>query len=413
MPASIATTQPNLPDADLTSHLFIASTPTMALACAGAALAQGGRSELVLIEDFAGARQLQALLAGWRDLPFQAMHRLPGRRLEQRAAGRGSSRLACKRRLRQQTLPALRRLDARLRPDQVWLGNDRKPETQLALYLASRRLGRRAGQYLDDGLYSYLGDVRRRPLSRRIDTLAKRLSYGRWWQRADHAGASRWMARHWLALPGRAPAYPAASRSLLPRPWYDNRPMRRLALAALCQFGLARRQLQAIDDVLVLPCSDRWPDAGHWHRRLDQALRALRRPGRRLAVKFHPRETRANLIDPIDLTVLPALLPLELLLPVLPAHARLLGEGTSALLGARWLRPDLAVSELALCEGLPGTGGGAAITAMAAPVDCYSRRASELFASQGIGRFPAGSLLAVGATRPMPAGNSAAAGSAC
>ncbi|MCK9488801.1 MAG: hypothetical protein M0Q42_05290 [Xanthomonadales bacterium] len=406
-----------MPEAEITTRLFIASTPTMALACAGAALAQGGRSELVLIEDFAGARQLQALLAGWRDLPFQAMHRLPGRRLEQRAAGRGNLRLACKRRLRQKTLPALRRLDARLRPDQVWLGNDRKPETQLALYLASRRLGRRTGQYLDDGLYSYLGDVRRRPLSRRIDTLAKWLTYGHWWQRADHAGGSRWMARHWLALPARAPAYPAASRSPLPRHWYDNRPMRRLALAALRQFGLARRHLQVVDHVLVLPCSDRWPDAGHWHRRLDEALRALRRPGRRLAVKFHPRESRANLIDDIDLTVLPSLLPLELLLPVLPAHARLLGEGTSALLGAHWLRPELAISMLALSDGRPGPGGGAALAPLGAPVDPYSRRATELFASQGIGRSPALSPLAVGAAPPMPipmpAGRVAAAGTGC
>lgn len=206
-----------LPDHPARTRLFIASTPMMALACAGAALAQPGRSELVLIGDFPGVRRLQAWLAGWRDLPFQAVHRLPGRLLEQRAAALGRPRLACKRRLRRQTLPALRHLDARLQPDEVWVGNDRKPETQLALHLASRRLGRPAGHYLDDGLYSYLGDVRQRPLARRIDTLAKRLAYGRWWQRAPHAGGSRWMARHWLALPGQGTAYPVASRRKLPR----------------------------------------------------------------------------------------------------------------------------------------------------------------------------------------------------
>lgn len=398
---------PTRPEVTAPTRLFMASTPMMALACAGAALAHGGRSELVLIGDFPGLRRLQALLAGWRDLPFQAVHRLPGRQLEQRVARRGGLRLACKQRLRRHTLPALRRLDDRLQPDEIWLGNDRKPETQLALHLASRRLGRPAGQYLDDGLYSYLGDVRQRPLARRIDTLAKRLSYGHWWQRAGHAGGSRWMARHWLALPGQATAYPPAGLRGLPRRWYDNRAMRRLALAGLRQFGLCRQQLQDLDAVLILPCSDRWPDARHWQRRVGEALRTVHRPGRRLAIKFHPRQNRADLagIDAAGITVLPALLPLELLLPVLPAQVRLLGEGTSALLGAHWLRPELAVAVLAMVgdTGHDGSGPRADPAATGTgpeegPGERYARRAAELFTRQGIGRFPAGPLPAASAT---------------
>ncbi len=410
MPVWISMAPWILPEVSSPTRLFIASTPMMALACAGAALAHGGRCELVLIGDFPGVRRLHALLAGWRDLPFQALHRLPGRHLEQRAARRGRGRLACKQRLRRHTLPALRRLDARLQPDEVWLGNDRKPETQLALHLASRRLGRPAGQYLDDGLYSYLGDVRRRPLSRRIDTLAKRLAYGAWWQRAGQAGGSRWMARHWLALPGQGNAYPMASRQPLPRGWYDNRAMRRLALMALAQFGLSRRLLQTLDAILILPCSDRCADPGPWQRRVREILRSVHRPGCRLAVKYHPRQSRTDLagidlagIDIGGITLLPPLLPLELLLPVLPAGVQLLGEGTSALLGAHWLRPELAVAVLAVAdESADRSGqepGDAAIakagsvagraTRPETPGERYSRRAAELFRGQGIGRFPA------------------------
>ncbi|HRK95334.1 MAG TPA: LysR family transcriptional regulator, partial [Rhodospirillales bacterium] len=86
----------------------------------------------------------------------------------------------------------------------VWVGNDRKVETQYALHLACRRAGAAVGHYLDDGLYTYLGDVRTRPLVRRLDWLVKRLGYGRWWHYADQAGTSPWIGAAWLAFPGHA-----------------------------------------------------------------------------------------------------------------------------------------------------------------------------------------------------------------
>ncbi|HXH00719.1 MAG TPA: hypothetical protein VNI56_00805, partial [Xanthomonadaceae bacterium] len=208
--------------------LYLASTPMIALLCAAAARAHGGRARLVLIEDFDLAARFAELLDGWLDTPFEQILRLPGRYTEhQRGApdrARGLTaffrRIRIKRGLRAETLATLRALDADYAPQSVWVGNDRKVETQYALHLASTRMGAAVGRYLDDGLYTYLGDVRQRPLVRRIDWLVKRLTYGAWWQRAEQAGTTSWIGQAWLAYPDLAPAaYAGKQRHALPREW--------------------------------------------------------------------------------------------------------------------------------------------------------------------------------------------------
>jgi len=361
----------------VSARLFIASTPMVALACAGAARAQPGRSRLVLIEDFDLAGQLEDLLRAWRDNPFEAILRLPGRHTERELGAPDSGhglryflyRARVKRSLRHRTLQAIAGLDADLRPDEVWLANDRKPETQLALHLASERAGRPVGRYLDDGLYSYLGDVRQRPVTRRLDAFTKRLAYGRWWQRAAHAGTTRWIAEAWLAFPGEGTPYPPARRRHLPPDWFDNPAMCRLALLAARRFGLRRRELARVGLVLVLPHSNQLRANPDLPARLRARIDRARSEGQQVAVKYHPREHGADpagLLEGGVALKLPPLLPLELLLPLLPDGSVLLGEGSTALLAARWLRPDLTVLDL----GLSRHG--------------YAARARDLFARHGI-----------------------------
>lgn len=349
----------------------------IALACAGAALAHPGRARLLLIEDFDLAERLQRLLEGWRDNPFEAIVRLPGRHTELvmgvpdggKGLGHFLRRVRIKRALRRQTLSAIVEQDRALQPTEVWLGNDRKPETQLALHRASERLGDAAGRYLDDGLYSYLGDVRQRPWVRRVDALIKRLAYGRWWQRADHAGTTRWIAENWLVFPDDAPAYPASRRRPLPCDWFDNRPMHRLGLRAARMFGLDRHALAGVGLILVLPHSNQLRANPELSVRLRARIEQARAQGQSVAVKYHPRESSADpagLLANGEAVALPTLLPLELLLPLLPPGVALVGEGSTALLAAHWLRPDLAVTDLGISQG------------------GYAARARALFARHGI-----------------------------
>lgn len=361
---------------DPVRRLFAASTPMIALSCAAAALAHGGRARLLLIEDFDRADRLQELLQSWRNNPFEAIERLPGRHTEhlQGAPDRARGvqafvrRTRVKRGLRRQTLAAIRQVERTFAPQEIWLGNDRKPETQLSLHLASTRLGRPVGRYLDDGLYTYLGDVRQRPVIRRIDAMVKRLAYGRWWQRAERAGGTTWITERWLAFPELDGASIASVRPL-PRDWFVHRAFLRLALLAAREFGLKRRALAGIGLVLVLPHSNQLRANPALAQRLRELIRIHVGQGERVGVKYHPREHEtdpAALLDGEVAVALPGLLPLELLLPLLPAGVRLLGEGSTALLAAHWLRPDLDVADLGIS------------------LDGYARRARELFARQGI-----------------------------
>ncbi|HRA36536.1 MAG TPA: hypothetical protein PLC02_02475 [Pseudomonadota bacterium] len=332
--------------------LYLASTPLTALLAAAVARAQGAPAWLVLLEDYADAARWARLLGAWRDSPFQHIGLIAGRATEGRAAAAGvagTGRIArerSKRVLRLQALASLAAIDGELRPAQVCVGNDRRPETQYALELAARRNGGPCGVYLDDGLFTYVGDAHSRPWARRlIDAPLKKLAWGRWWQGAAQAGTTRWITQAWLAWPALArDRDPARARHALPRAWCVDRAMARLARDAAREFlGSSARPRQRL--LLALPHTRVLGDAAP---RLRELVAALAARGGGCAVKYHPRETAA---DPAGLvacgaTLLPAGIALELLAARMPPGATLAGEASTALAAARWLRPDLHVLDL-------------------------------------------------------------------
>jgi hypothetical protein len=358
-------------------NLLIATTPLTVLVGAAVARTEGGRWRLAIIEDFADAAAWEALLADWRGNPFEAIERLPGRATEARAAAgitaRGIARRVAtersKRRLRQQAFARLAAIDASYAPGAVVVGNDRRPETQYALALAQRRGTPRPGVYLDDGLFSYVGDVHARPLARRLlDTPLKKLAWGRWWRSVDIAGTSPWIDRAWLALPEAAlDRDPRRTRMPLPREAFADRAMARLALAAWRRFGSDARAPR-FDAMIALPHSDLIAGDPAARAAIGAQLARLAGPGRALAIKHHPRELHP---DPLGLAatgarLLPAGIAFELLLPLLRRGALVAGTASTALLAARWLRPDLAVHDLGGVDGV------------------FARRAADFLAAQGV-----------------------------
>jgi len=358
-------------------NLYMANTPLVVLESAAAARRTGGRAQLVLLEDFDLAVRLEKLLRRWRDNPFEDIVRLPGRHEEhrrvpgaQRGVGALARRLQAKRDIRREAMALLRALDERFEPELVWVGNDKKVETQYALHLASTRMGTRAGRYLDDGLHTYLGRFRERPLVRRVDELVKRLGYGRWATRVPQIGTSPWIAEGYVAFPGETLDQSGERmRHAMAREWFTGRDFRRLSVLAAREFGLDREALRACSVVVLLPHSKLLRGNETLLLMLRRLMAAADACGRRVAIKYHPREREADpfgLLDANTSLVLPKLLPMELMVPLLPPGGLLAGEGTTAILAAHWLRPDLAVRDL-------GAGRGD-----------YAERARALFARHGI-----------------------------
>jgi hypothetical protein len=359
-------------------NLFLANTPLVVLEAAAAARHAGTRAQLVLLEDFELADRLTRLLKRWRDNPFESIVRLPGRHEEhrrgpgaQRGLGAFTRRLAVKRDIRSETLAVLRAIDARFEPDAVWVGNDKKLESQYALHLARQRLGARPGHYLDDGLHSYLGRFRDRPLVRRVDEFVKRLGYGLWATYVPQIGTSHWIAESWVAFPAETvDQSPKRVRHALPREWFLGRDFLRLSVLASREFDIPFAGLRGSSAVLVLPHSKLLRGNRALLLRLRRLREAAAACGRGIALKYHPRELEddpAGILAEGDALVLPKLLPKELLLPLLPRGALLAGEASTALLASRWLRPDLVVRDLGTTRG------------------DYAERARALFARHGIG----------------------------
>ncbi|MEO8160396.1 MAG: hypothetical protein ABI588_03175, partial [Arenimonas sp.] len=234
----------------------------------------------------------------------------------------------------------------------------------------------------DDGLHSYLGRSRERPLVRRVDELAKRVGYGRWARWVPQIGTSPWIAESWVAFPDEIlDQDPARQRRQLPREWFERRDFLRLSVLAAREFKVERAALAACSAVVVLPHSKLLRGNQALVLRLQRMMASADACGRRLALKYHPREREedpAGLLASSAALVLPKLLPMELLLPLLPADALLAGEASTALLAARWLRPDLAVRDLASAQG------------------DYAQRARALFARHGIGPLDETALSAGG-----------------
>ncbi|MEO6075357.1 MAG: hypothetical protein ABIP56_00990, partial [Dokdonella sp.] len=123
------------------------------------------------------------------------------------------------------------------------------------------------------------------------------------------------------------------------------------------------------ESVLVLPHSNQLLANPALAGNLRAFVDAASARGQCVAIKYHPRESQpdpAGLLAGSNTLALPTLLPMELLLPLLRCGALVTGEGSTALLAASWLRPDLKVFDLGLSRG------------------GYAARAAELFARNGI-----------------------------
>ncbi|MCD8521829.1 MAG: hypothetical protein LRY66_18140 [Saccharospirillaceae bacterium] len=314
----------------MAKHLFMASTPFNVLTAAMVAfeLPQGDVAELGLIDQTSTTAAFRDALWQWHSSPFDRLSVL-----SEKASGQGK---------RQQRLVAFQRIQQRLselQPDWIYCGNDRRVEFQFAMAHSNAR-----GVYLDDGTYSYLGRKTHWLKDQVLDNMAKKLAYGGWWKQPPAIGASAWIDHSILAFP--ASALPVLqSKPCKPLPNNLQRP-EFAQLAQMC-LGDNPLTLDSLNGLLLLPhssvMSDQQQTLGQW---LDNC-------GADIAYKHHPR-TRHELQSagmatshwqlPARARPVPAAIPMEMLLPLLPQHCKISGDVSTALLTAKWLRPELDVS---------------------------------------------------------------------
>jgi len=314
----------------LAKHLFMASTPFNVLTAAMVAfeLPQGDVAELGLIDQTSTTTTFREALLSWQNSPFANI-----RLLSEKASGKG------KRRQRLQGFRRIRQCLQELQPDWIYTGNDRRIEFQFSMAHSNAR-----GVYLDDGTYSYLGRKTHWLKDRVLDNMAKKVAYGRWWKQPPAIGASAWIDHSILAFPNSALPI-LKNKTCKPLPNNLQRP-EFAQLAQIC-LGEQPMTLGTLDGLLLLPhssvMSDQQQALGQW---LDSC-------GADIAYKHHPRT--GHELQSADMAVrhwqlparawaVPAAIPMEMLLPLLPQHCKISGDVSTALLTAKWLRPELDVS---------------------------------------------------------------------
>lgn len=189
-----------------------------------------------------------------------------------------------------------------------------------------------------------------------IDQCLKKLAYGFWWRQPPTIGASSWIDHSVLAFPDSA--LPSLKRKPVePLPQNLTHPaFTELAETCLLSEPEAVKDIRHLDALLLLPHESINVPSPH---RFGQWLTDN---GSVIGHKHHPRtpdEQRSKASTqklwriPLDSTALPPAIPMEIILPLLPENCRILGTLSTALLTAKWLRPDLDVSVMSMDEEDP------------------------------------------------------------
>lgn len=337
-------------------NYFLASSPRHLLLFAGLALesSAGDDNRLFFIEHVPAADVATYLdaVAIWTASPFTSAEPLAADYRSVIARGHASkSRRAYKVDFRRQNRA---RLDARLAdavPDAVFVGVDNFYEAQYLLHRSGRLNPARRGVYVEDGVSVYDYSYRKTFIRTHPKEWMRAVRYFPWWRPSPLPGASSWLSEGHVAFPDLV-LEPFRRKRLhaLPRRRYLSVEFRNLAGVIAASFGVDRSRL-AETDVLIAVTHTKWGSLLPGYREtMRRICRSLLAAGKRVAIKPHPRDPNQNALELDEhpnLYRVPGQAMFEVLM-VLTDHPRLLviGDASTSLVAAKWLRPDAEVLAL-------------------------------------------------------------------
>lgn len=320
----------------MASHLYLCSTPLNMLVASLIALSKPTDKHILAAIDQPGgkAHGLFAMINAWPESPFQNTQVISYKQ----------KGLRNKHNARREAFANIEQLLAENTFEFIYTGNDRRIEFQYAMHIAADKT---VGVYMDDGTYSYIGKKSHWLSDKIIDAGIKKMMYGRWWRQPANIGASSWIKQTWLFKPEQAMAH-LQSRTCFKIPAINQNAMASLTNIACEQAGLNSAELSNIQLLILLPHESVLSPANA--TLLSQLLNKA--DPAHSAVKLHPRSQQLpeQLQSAIQhCKTLPSSIPVELLLPALPA-CKVVADMSTVLLTIRWLRPDIQV------EALPQAG---------------------------------------------------------
>lgn len=272
----------------------------------------------------------------WQSSPFQDVYIFPGR----------IKGFLEKRRSRLETFNALDTLISKYQPSQIYTGNDRRIEFQYSMQ-KSIEYGGAAGNYIDEGTFTYLG----RPPSlgmqdMLIDSFIKKLVYGFWWQNPPTIGGSSWISNVYAAFPSLVHPFLKKKNLIeLSSKWLQSDSLNSFSSQLLATKDIQADSIQSIDILIALPHESIIAQNDRYKDSLISLIAQLKHQGKNVAVKYHPRDIKPDALGlkQIGCQLIPKQVNFEALLLIFPKNRTVIGDFSSVLLNARWLRPDLRV----------------------------------------------------------------------
>ena len=276
-------------------------------------------------------------LQQWQGSPFESIHILVTKGTKPWRSYR----------LRRSAFKTIDALVARYRPSRFYTCNDRRIEFLYGVEAARKLDCPPRCSYIDDGVYSYFPTEKKWYQESLLEQWLKKAAYGSWYNVPRVVGSSPLLESAYLLLPELAHAY-LQKKTLHPlnlAPLLEP-PMQEYFRTYLDRSGITLPDLSELRSVYILPHSSLFGRYPAFIAMVAGEARASGREGS-IGIKYHPREAGPDLLQLTGLpgvVAIPAEAPSEILLPLLAPGTRLVGNVSTALLTAKLLRPDLAVT---------------------------------------------------------------------
>lgn len=334
----------------MTSHsIYFASTILHLYAAASIALTRKDNiAHLVFIDQPEGKEfPLYSIVQTWQSSPFSTVRLFPGR-------FKGSLNKLHK---RKQLFKDLKLLISHLRPSNIFVGNDRRIEFQFSMHIAETLNLNTKGHYMDEGTFTYVGRKASSSFSDSIiDNWLKKISYGLWWKNPLTVGESSWISYVHAAFPNLVDVR-LKKKAILPldHTKFVSPEVMQLSELILKFYNLSPSRISSIDALFTLPHESLFSKDSEYRKVVIKQVNDMKSKGLSVAAKYHPRNSNPDILNlkSAGIDLLPAGASFEAILPLLPEKTHIVGDLSSTLLIARWLRPELKVTSIHSGEDNP------------------------------------------------------------
>ena len=333
---------PDINNASEKAHLFLVSTPLhLMVSLAIIDKLAISSPHLVFIDQVQGkTNPYIEVLQKWPESPFVSIS------VFYRPVRSALKKL----RERRKTFAELSDLVVKLKPGHIYTGNDRRIEFQLCMHEATRVGINPRGYYMDEGTFTYVGRKASSSFSDKyIDNTIKKLFYGGWWKHPETVGSSEWISAVYVSMPEHIHPLLKQKRviQLTLADWKSN------ALRDFCErlidsIGRPER-LEEFEVIITLPHESIMHANHAYKKRIEQLVSELYGNNIKLAVKYHPRDTHADMLgisNYAGVDLINSALPFEALLPLFKNEAKVIGDFSTTLITTRLLRPDITVEAI-------------------------------------------------------------------